>query len=723
MNAVRVVLLVELVCIFTPTGETDSFNLTCEDVSGHVGEELTLTCSVSGQRDTCCVKMYKFMNTADDDTTICKGLKNNTCPRRMNLTCPYTANSNMTTPFKFFLQTTCGPKTVELTVNITVGFSITCRNVTGRVGKESTLNCDVSYPDKTCCMMMFKIINTPDTTVYREEYRKDPCLQFTSFPCPYTANEVMTSTFKFILHTRCGNKTAGFTVNITDSFNLTCEDVSGHVGEELTLTCSVSGQRDTCCVKMYKFMNTADDDTTICKGLKNNTCPRRMNLTCPYTANSNMTTPFKFFLQTTCGPKTVELTVNITETFIAVTVPVVVFLIVIGIILKKKCNFTFNTCGFQRDFNKVGFSITCRNVTGRVGKESTLNCDVSYPDKTCCMMMFKIINTPDTTVYTEEYRKDPCLQFTSFPCPYTANEVMTSTFKFILHTRCGNKTAGFTVNITDFSYVACKDVTGHVGQELTLDCTVNYSERCHAVLYKFINKDKDTTIFRKNCSSNSNQEHFTCSYTPNEDMTTTFLFFLQADCGTVEKYFTVNPADTERLKSERFDIGRQCHLYALAKLDFVPPKIQQTCTATYGLHISSSIYDTYNIIVQAYVKSHTDSPKSLACAVSSMGETFIAVTVPVVVFLIVIGIILKKKYNFTFNTCGFQRDFIKDSCAADVCGHCQMFLIVMKTVVVWREKNSRSLKSNCHVVVCARLKVFGNPDVRVTLHFGNAVKH
>ncbi|KAI7796711.1 hypothetical protein IRJ41_004710 [Triplophysa rosa] len=121
MNDVRVVLLVALVCIFTVihTGETDSFNLTCEDVTGHVGVELNLTCRVSDQRGTCCVKMYKLMNTADNDTTICKELKNNSCLHRMNFTCAYTANSNMTTQFKFFLQTTCGRKTAEFTVNIT----------------------------------------------------------------------------------------------------------------------------------------------------------------------------------------------------------------------------------------------------------------------------------------------------------------------------------------------------------------------------------------------------------------------------------------------------------------------------------------------------------------------------------------------------------------------------------------------------------------------------
>lgn len=97
-------------------------------------------------------------------------------------------------------------------------------------------------------------------------------------------------------------------------------------------------------------------------------------------------------------------------------------------------------------------------------------------------------------------------------------------------------------SFADFPFVACKGVTGHVVEELTLNCTVIYSKRCHAVMYKFMNKDKDTTICRENCTSNSTQEHFTCSYAPNEDMTSTFLFFLQADCGIVKKKFTLNTA-------------------------------------------------------------------------------------------------------------------------------------------------------------------------------------
>lgn len=68
------------------------------------------------------------------------------------------------------------------------------------------------------------------------------------------------------------------------------------------------------------------------------------------------------------------------------------------------------------------------------------------------MMMFKFIKTPDTTIYTEEFKKDfrkyPCLQFNSISCPYTAHQDMTTTFKFFLQTRCENKTAEFTVNIT-----------------------------------------------------------------------------------------------------------------------------------------------------------------------------------------------------------------------------------------------------------------------------------
>lgn len=102
-------------------------------------------------------------------------------------------------------------------------------------------------------------------------------------------------------------------------------------------------------------------------------------------------------------------------------------------------------------------------------------------------------------------------------------------------------------SFADFPSTTCNEVTGHVGKNLTLNCTVIYSDRCKAVLYKFINKDKDKTICRVELTSKSKQQHFSCSYTPNEDMTATFLFFLQANCGTVFIDFKVNTAGTVQL--------------------------------------------------------------------------------------------------------------------------------------------------------------------------------
>ncbi|XP_057215117.1 uncharacterized protein LOC130569459 [Triplophysa rosa] len=146
----------------------------------------------------------------------------------------------------------------------------------------------------------------------------------------------------------------------------------------------------------------------------------------------------------------------------------------------KKYNFTFNTCGFQRDFNKAHRSW----IMGGVSVD----------------LLFLLV--------------------------------------LIFKAACEDD---------DFSNVACYGVTGH--QESTLNCTVIYSNRCHAMLYKFINKDKDTTICREKFTSKSDQQHFSCSYTSKEDMTTTFQFFLQADCGTVIKEFTV-AGGSSRIKGD-----------------------------------------------------------------------------------------------------------------------------------------------------------------------------
>ncbi|XP_056626963.1 uncharacterized protein LOC130438800 isoform X2 [Triplophysa dalaica] len=202
--------------------------------------------------------------------------------------------------------------------------------------------------------------------------------------------------------------------------------------------------------------------------------------------------------------------------------------------------------------------VACKGVTEHLGGEITLKCTVIYSNR-CHAVMYKFINKDrNTTICRERFTSKSTQKH--FSCSYTPNEDMTSTFLFFLQADCGIVKKYFTVNtaggsgriqadptketsvLTDFSLVACKGVTGHLGGEITLKCTVIYSNRCHAVMYKFINKDRNTTICPERLTSKSTQKHFSCSYAPNEDMTSTFLFFLQADCGIVKKYFTVNTA-------------------------------------------------------------------------------------------------------------------------------------------------------------------------------------
>ncbi|KAI7797047.1 hypothetical protein IRJ41_011792 [Triplophysa rosa] len=93
-----------------------------------------------------------------------------------------------------------------------------CEDVTGHVGVELNLTCRVSYKHNTNCMMMYKFMNKDkDTRICRENFKSVPCEQLTSISCPYTANEVMITTFKVIIQTKDGTKSAEFTVNIAEA--------------------------------------------------------------------------------------------------------------------------------------------------------------------------------------------------------------------------------------------------------------------------------------------------------------------------------------------------------------------------------------------------------------------------------------------------------------------------------------------------------------------------
>ncbi|XP_065116703.1 uncharacterized protein [Paramisgurnus dabryanus] len=158
-----------------------------------------------------------------------------------------------------------------------------------------------------------------------------------------------------------------------------CENVTAHVGDEITFTCTVSYPSYTCCTEMYKFMNiTADKGQTICKEeFRNDSCIQLSRFSSPYTADKPMTTKLQFFLQANCGHETTYFTMHIAEAVkddtagdlnrftgegfgestketssqTAVIISVMCLIIIImGLIYKKKLNF-INTCGFQKDYN------------------------------------------------------------------------------------------------------------------------------------------------------------------------------------------------------------------------------------------------------------------------------------------------------------------------------------------------------------------------------------
>ncbi|XP_065116764.1 uncharacterized protein [Paramisgurnus dabryanus] len=97
--------------------------------------------------------------------------------------------------------------------------TVNCTDVTAPVEDKINLNCTVTYLNKGCCPVWYKFMTTApadDTTICREDFNKDPCIEMSSFSCLYTANKLMTSKFKFHLQTTCGAKNTEFSVIITE---------------------------------------------------------------------------------------------------------------------------------------------------------------------------------------------------------------------------------------------------------------------------------------------------------------------------------------------------------------------------------------------------------------------------------------------------------------------------------------------------------------------------
>ncbi|XP_077065357.1 uncharacterized protein LOC143718238 [Siphateles boraxobius] len=118
MNAVNAVQLFILVWTFTDVCQADGdISVSCADVTGTVRKEVTFTCSVSLKKSDCCISLYKFRYPEKyNNSEICR--ENSSCEQR-NFTCSFSSTTVMTGQFRFFIQTNCGRKDTEFTVNIT----------------------------------------------------------------------------------------------------------------------------------------------------------------------------------------------------------------------------------------------------------------------------------------------------------------------------------------------------------------------------------------------------------------------------------------------------------------------------------------------------------------------------------------------------------------------------------------------------------------------------
>ncbi|XP_026104975.1 uncharacterized protein LOC113076502 isoform X2 [Carassius auratus] len=112
MNAVNTVQLFILVWTFTAVCQDDDENVSvsCQNVTGSVGKEVNLSCSVSLKITECCIRKYKFQYPEIfNDSSICRqDVSVNSCEQRDSFTCRYSPTTEMTEQFRFFVLTMCG---------------------------------------------------------------------------------------------------------------------------------------------------------------------------------------------------------------------------------------------------------------------------------------------------------------------------------------------------------------------------------------------------------------------------------------------------------------------------------------------------------------------------------------------------------------------------------------------------------------------------------------
>ncbi|QAU55016.1 membrane protein ORF131 [Cyprinid herpesvirus 3] len=97
-------------------------------------------------------------------------------------------------------------------------------------------------------------------------------------------------------------------------------------------------------------------------------------------------------------------------------------------------------------------SVSCDDVTGSVGKEVTLTCNISLQCPDCSIKKCKFRSPTDSVICEQELLNDSCEQSNSFTCRYTTTTAMTEKFSFFVQTKCGMKQTEFTVDISGMAY-------------------------------------------------------------------------------------------------------------------------------------------------------------------------------------------------------------------------------------------------------------------------------
>ncbi len=108
-------IILKLYCCYS----SDLCSVTCDNVTGSVGEEVHLTCRVSEQCAKCCIVKYKFQYP-ESYKAICKEeFKMNSCEKRKQLHLQLHSNYSNDRTIQILSANMCGAKSTGFTVNIT----------------------------------------------------------------------------------------------------------------------------------------------------------------------------------------------------------------------------------------------------------------------------------------------------------------------------------------------------------------------------------------------------------------------------------------------------------------------------------------------------------------------------------------------------------------------------------------------------------------------------